>query len=139
MKAKKIAGQPTNRAVLKQNHSISCCPAIWCVFHTLLCGNGPLLGDEQSIFRVQCTRFLKKWARVTKATMRIQHKPGDALQIDWAGDTIHSAQNHIHGINAVFIFLSYNSYNFSHSMHIHPTSPVYSGYFRSFPLQYSVS
>jgi hypothetical protein len=25
----------------------------------LPCGNGPLLGDEQSIFRVQCTRFLK--------------------------------------------------------------------------------
>ena len=22
---------------------------------------GPLLGDEQSIFRVQCTRFLKLW------------------------------------------------------------------------------
>jgi len=81
----------------------------------------------------------RKWARVTKATMRIQHKPGDAIQVDWAGDTIHSVQNHIHGINAVFIFLSYNSYNFSHSMHIHPTSPVYSGYFRSLPLQYSVS
>lgn len=81
----------------------------------------------------------RKWARATKATMRIQHKPGDAIQVDWAGDTIHSAQNHIHGINAVFIFLSYNSYNFSHSMHIHPTSPVYSGYFRSLPLQYSVS
>ena len=81
----------------------------------------------------------RKWARVTKATMRIQHKPGDAIQVDWAGDTIHSVQNHIHGINAVFIFLSYNSYNFSHSMHIHPTSPVYSGYFRFLPLQYSVS
>jgi hypothetical protein len=27
----------------------------------LPCGNGPLLGDEQSIFRVQCTRFLKLW------------------------------------------------------------------------------
>lgn len=30
----------------------------------------------------------RKWARVTKATMRIQHKPGDAIQVDWAGDTI---------------------------------------------------
>jgi len=30
----------------------------------------------------------RRWARVTKATMRIQHKPGDALQVDWAGDTI---------------------------------------------------
>ena len=30
----------------------------------------------------------RKWARVTKTTMRIQHKPGDAIQVDWAGDTI---------------------------------------------------
>ena len=29
----------------------------------------------------------RRWARVTKATMRIQHKPGDAIQVDWAGDT----------------------------------------------------
>ena len=29
-----------------------------------------------------------KWARVTKATMRIQHKPGDAMEVDWAGATI---------------------------------------------------
>lgn len=28
------------------------------------------------------------WARLTKATMRIQHKPGDAMQVDWAGNTI---------------------------------------------------
>ena len=30
----------------------------------------------------------RRWARVTRATMRIQHKPGDAMQVDWAGDTI---------------------------------------------------
>ena len=30
----------------------------------------------------------RRWARVTKATMRIQHKPGDAIQVDWAGDTL---------------------------------------------------
>ena len=30
----------------------------------------------------------RKWAHITKATMRIQHKPGDAIQVDWAGDTV---------------------------------------------------
>ena len=25
---------------------------------------------------------------MTKATMHIQHKPGDAIQADWAGDTL---------------------------------------------------
>lgn len=29
-----------------------------------------------------------RWAQVTKATMCIQHKPGDAIQVDWAGDTL---------------------------------------------------
>lgn len=39
----------------------------------------------------QSTQFgekYRRWARVTKATMRIQHKPGDAMEVDWAGDTI---------------------------------------------------
>lgn len=39
----------------------------------------------------QSTQFGEKyrhWARVTKATMRIQHKPGDAMEVDWVGDTI---------------------------------------------------
>lgn len=30
----------------------------------------------------------RRWARITKATMRITHKPGDAMEVDWAGDTI---------------------------------------------------
>ena len=34
-----------------------------------------------------CEKY-RKWARVTKATMRISHKPGDAMQVDWAGDPL---------------------------------------------------
>ena len=30
----------------------------------------------------------RRWARVTKATMRVTHKPGDIMQVDWAGGTI---------------------------------------------------
>ena len=30
----------------------------------------------------------RRWARIIKATMRIQHKPRDVIQVDWAGDTI---------------------------------------------------
>ena len=29
-----------------------------------------------------CEKY-RRWARVTKATMRISHKPGDAMQVDW--------------------------------------------------------
>ena len=38
------------------------------------------------------TQFYDKyhrWARATKATMRISHKPGDAMQVDWAGDPLY--------------------------------------------------
>ena len=34
-----------------------------------------------------CEKY-RQWARITKATMRIQHKPGDAMQVDWAGNTL---------------------------------------------------
>ena len=30
----------------------------------------------------------RRWAMVTKATMRVTHKPGDIMQVDWAGGTI---------------------------------------------------
>lgn len=30
----------------------------------------------------------RSWARVTKATMRVTHKPGEVMQVDWAGGTI---------------------------------------------------
>lgn len=30
----------------------------------------------------------RRWARIIKATMRIQHKPRDVIQVDWAGDII---------------------------------------------------
>ena len=29
-----------------------------------------------------CDKY-RKWARLTKATMRITHKPEDAMQVDW--------------------------------------------------------
>ena len=34
-----------------------------------------------------CEKY-RRWARVAKATMRITHKPGDAMQVDWAGDPL---------------------------------------------------
>jgi transposase len=34
------------------------------------------------------TEAYRRWARATGATMRIEHKPGDMVQVDWAGDTM---------------------------------------------------
>ena len=47
-----------------------------------------------------------KWARITKATMRIKHKPGNAIMLDWAGSTfdIHDA---VSGeITVAYLFVS---------------------------------
>lgn len=30
----------------------------------------------------------REWAKITKATMRISHKPGVAMEVDWAGNTL---------------------------------------------------
>ncbi len=35
-----------------------------------------------------CEKY-RRWAKVTKATMRITHKPGDSMQVDWAGDPLY--------------------------------------------------
>lgn len=34
-----------------------------------------------------CDKY-RRWAKVAKATMRIRHKPGDKIEVDWAGDTL---------------------------------------------------
>lgn len=44
--------------------------------------------DKSPYMYTQFCNKYRKWARTTKATMRIKHKPGDAMQVDWAGATI---------------------------------------------------
>jgi len=36
----------------------------------------------------QFNELYHRWAKVSKATMRITHKPGDTMEVDWAGATI---------------------------------------------------
>lgn len=43
---------------------------------------------EKPYMSTQFSEKYRRWARVTKATMRVMHKPGDTMQVDWAGGTI---------------------------------------------------
>lgn len=43
---------------------------------------------KQPYMSTQFNELYRKWAVVNKATMRIQRKPGDTLEVDWAGSTI---------------------------------------------------
>lgn len=47
-----------------------------------------------------------RWAKVTKATMRIQHKPGDAMQVDWAGTTIPYFDSVTGAESAAYLFVA---------------------------------
>ena len=55
------------------------------------------------------TQFCEKyrhWARVTKATMRIEHKPGDAMQVDWAGDPLYITDSETGKEDPAYIFVA---------------------------------
>ena len=47
-----------------------------------------------------------KWARITKATMRIQHKPGDEMEVDWAGATIDIYDEVTGEISPAYLFVA---------------------------------
>ena len=44
-------------------------------------------GSVPYMYSYFCEKY-NRWARVTRATMRIQHKPGDTMEVDWAGATL---------------------------------------------------
>ena len=52
-----------------------------------------------------CEKY-RRWARVTKATMRITHKPGDAVQVDWAGDPLYITDSVTGEVEPVYIFVA---------------------------------
>lgn len=45
------------------------------------------LGETPYMYSQFCDKY-RAWAKISKATMRIQHKPGNAMQVDWVGSTI---------------------------------------------------
>ena len=52
-----------------------------------------------------CDKY-RAWARLTKATMRIQHKPGDAMQVDWAGNTIPVYDSVTGEVSKAYVFVA---------------------------------
>ncbi len=52
-----------------------------------------------------CEKY-RRWARITRATMRIQHKPGDKMEVDWAGDTLSIHEPLTGDISKGYLFVS---------------------------------
>jgi len=54
---------------------------------TEYCSTCNVEGSTPYMYTQFCGNY-RQWTRITKATMRIRHKPGEAMQVDWAGTTI---------------------------------------------------
>jgi transposase len=52
-----------------------------------------------------CDKY-RKWARLTKATMRIKHKPGNSVMVDWAGSTFEIYDSVTGESTSVYLFVS---------------------------------
>ena len=64
------------------------------------------LGGELPLMYSQFCRYYRRYASITKATMRIKRKPGEIMEVDWAGKTA-SIMNNITGENIpAYVFVA---------------------------------
>ena len=72
---------------------------------TEYCGRCEREGTTPYMYTQFCEKY-RQWAQITKATMRIQHKPGDAMEVDWAGNTL-DIQDPVTGeISKAYLFIA---------------------------------
>lgn len=50
------------------------------------CDNAVARGEEPYMYSAFCREY-RSWARAHDARMRIEHRPGEAIQVDWVDDT----------------------------------------------------
>lgn len=62
--------------------------------------------EETPYMYTQFCDFYRNWARKNKATMRIHHKPGDAMEVDWAGATLPITDSATGGITDAYLFVA---------------------------------
>ena len=62
--------------------------------------------EKKPYMSTQFNDNYRKWARITKATMRIQHKPGDEMEVDWAGGTIDIYDEVTGEISPAYLFVA---------------------------------
>lgn len=62
--------------------------------------------DEIPYSYRQFCRFYNDYARKTKVTMRIKRKPGEQMEVDWAGKTMHLTDNLTGEEIPVYIYVS---------------------------------
>lgn len=86
---KELARPGTNLTLLHQEYQGSCYTK----------------GQTPYMYTQFCDKY-RSWARITKATMRIQHKPGDAMEVDWAGHTLSIYDSVTGEVTEVYLFIA---------------------------------
>lgn len=69
------------------------------------CDSCRLAGEIPYMYTQFCL-YYREWAERTKATMRIHHKPGEKMEVDWAGNTMSLRDNLIGSEITVYIFVA---------------------------------
>ena len=69
------------------------------------CDSSRLAGEIPYMYTQFCL-YYREWAEKTKATMRIHHKPGEKMEVDWAGSTMSLRDNLTGGEIKVYIFVA---------------------------------
>lgn len=64
------------------------------------------LNDEVPYMYSQFCRYYRKYASTTKATMRIKRKPGEILEVDWAGTTIKIINDFDFSYDTAYLFVA---------------------------------
>lgn len=64
------------------------------------------LSGEIPLMYSQFCRYYRKYAHTTKATMRIKRKPGELLEVDWAGQTTFIIDNITGEFITVYVFVA---------------------------------
>ena len=76
---------------------------------TLLCAEYVAMCNSESAVPYQLTQFCencRSWAKSTKATMRINRKPGDLMEVDWAGKSMAIYDNTTGEIIDAYLFVA---------------------------------
>ena len=69
------------------------------------CDSCCLAGEVPYMYTQFCL-YYREWAERTKATMRIHHKPGEKMEVDWAGNTMSLRDNLTGDEIKVYIFVA---------------------------------
>ena len=76
---------------------------------TLLWAEYVAICNAESAVPYQLTQFCenyRSWAKSTKATMRINRKPGDLMEVDWAGKSMAIYDNTTGEIIDAYLFVA---------------------------------